>query len=315
MNMSALPPDAQSGDLIARCLLPGYSVRVVIATTTDVAREAARRHEARGGVAAAMGRAATAGLMLATLTKGDERVTLQLLGTGPLESINVDAAATGGVRVYVKNPAIALPTVPGQRVVVGQALGRTGVVNVIRDLSLKERFGGRTDFVDGEIDTDVEHYLTHSEQIDSVLSCETVLGPELGIAASAGILLQTLPGSPGGDLLKTARANVRAGALDRALRHRQSAPTVAEIARAVLGEAATDLMILDVRPVVFFCPCSRQRAASSVALLGSHEIETMIDEGKDTTVTCHFCRETYVFAAANLEAIRVHSERTGTPPD
>jgi redox-regulated HSP33 family molecular chaperone len=48
-------------DHLLRALLPQHNVRVVAAVTGDVAREAARRHGAVGGVAAALGRAATAG--------------------------------------------------------------------------------------------------------------------------------------------------------------------------------------------------------------------------------------------------------------
>ena len=52
----------------------------------------------------ALGRGLTAGLLLATLTKDDERVTLQILGNGPLGGITVDANAAGTARAYVKHP-------------------------------------------------------------------------------------------------------------------------------------------------------------------------------------------------------------------
>ena len=45
----------------------------------------------------------------ATLTKDEERVSLQVLGDGPLGSLTVDAGSAGTARGYVKHPHVALP--------------------------------------------------------------------------------------------------------------------------------------------------------------------------------------------------------------
>src|SRR6185295_3640463 len=90
-------------DEIVRCTANEGAVRVVAVTATAVAREAIRRHEATGAAAVALARGLTAGLLLATLTKDEERVTLQLLGDGPLGGLTVDATAAGGARAYIKN--------------------------------------------------------------------------------------------------------------------------------------------------------------------------------------------------------------------
>src|SRR5215471_1843638 len=78
-------------DLIARCVVDGGHARAVVVTTTGVAREAARRHAATGAAEVALARGLTSGLLLATLTKDEERITLQVLGDGPLGGITVDA--------------------------------------------------------------------------------------------------------------------------------------------------------------------------------------------------------------------------------
>jgi molecular chaperone Hsp33 len=62
--------------------------------------------------------------------------------------------------------------------------------------------------------------------------------------------------------------------------------------------------VLDVRPVTFHCPCSRDRAAASLTLLGNAELgEMILDDGK-AEVICNFCRERYDFDEIALEAIR-----------
>src|SRR5215831_6251069 len=133
MEAAMNPPDQ-----IARCVVVDDAevalARAVIVTSTGVAREAARRHQAGGAAAVALARGLTSGLLLATLTKDEERVTLQVLGDGPLGGLTVDATAAGTARAYVKNPAVRLPPPrPGEaRASIGAAIGRMGLVSVIR---------------------------------------------------------------------------------------------------------------------------------------------------------------------------------------
>jgi molecular chaperone Hsp33 len=289
-------------DQIARCVLDGAAVRVVAVCATGAAREAARRHRADAGVATALGRAAAAGLLLATFTKDEERVTLQLLGDGPLGAVTVDAAASGGVRAFVKNPALRIPAQPWRRVALGAFMGRHGVVNVVRDLGLKESFSGSTVLTEGDVDGDVENYLVASEQIDSALGCEALLNDDLVLAAVGGVLVQALPGGADAPLLAAARARLRAGCLADLLRAPGGPPSAEALAAGVLGDDAAGMRALDVRPVRFACPCSRARAVATLALLGRQELVSLLEDDGGATVECQFCRESYRFTAADVDA-------------
>jgi molecular chaperone Hsp33 len=212
------------------------------------------------------------------------------------------------VRAYLKDVAARAPRLTataGTRPALASALGASGVVSVIRDLGLRETFSGQTEMVSGEIDTDVEHYLNVSEQVDSALGCEVLFeGSDLGaeLVCSAGLLVQALPGTGGAELVERARRQLRGGALARALS--AGATDAAALAREVMGEDAADLRILDARPVRFACQCSRERAVDSLALLGSAELAAMIAEDGKAEVICNFCRERYDFSAVDLENIR-----------
>jgi molecular chaperone Hsp33 len=303
-------------DQIVRCVIDGGAARVVAVTTTGVAREAARRHEASAAAAVALARGLTAGLLLATLTKDDERVTLQVLGDGPFGGLTVDATAAGTARAYVKNPAVRLPLPPASRpdlrLSLAAGIGRSGLVNVIRDLGLRENFNGQTALVSGEIDEDVEQYLIASEQIDSALGCEAALGSDGDVAASAGLLVQALPGSEGASGVGSARARLRDGALLRALA--AGAIEAEQLIQMALGPEIGALEVLDVRPVSFRCPCSRGRAGSSLALLGQAELSDMILEDGRAEVICNFCRARYEFTEAELETIRREIGKPAGPP-
>jgi molecular chaperone Hsp33 len=304
--------DSVDADEIVRAVIDGRPVRIVAVTSTAVAREAARRHGAGPAASLALARGLTAGLLLATLTKDDERVTLQVLGDGPLGGLNVDATAAGTARAYVKNPEVPLVLAPGTRASLAAAVGRTGLVSVIRDVGLGEAFSGRTSIATGEIDEDVERYLEASEQIVSALACDAVLAADGTIAFAAGILIQALPGSDGAVRVAAARGLVADGELLRALGAgpRDGAAVIAD----VLGDRLGQVRILDRRAVRFDCPCSRARAGASLALLGEPELGAMIlDEGR-AEVICNFCRARYEFDEAALEVIRRETAKPAGPP-
>jgi molecular chaperone Hsp33 len=294
-------------DVLLRAIWPETGLRVVAAVSTRAAREAARRHGAVGGPAAALGRALTAGALLATITKSNERLTIELSGGGPLGPIIIDANAAGDVRAFIKNPGVPMSARASLHVALGAGVGREGVVRVARDLGLRETVNGQTAIVDGEIDTDIEHYLEASEQIPSVLACEALLGPRLDVEIAAGLLVQTLPNSDALPAMAALRERMRAGALTEALAALCTSGTdvdVAALAEHLLGIARGDLLVLDERPVQFSCPCSRQRAIATLALLSAQDLAEMVAEGRGAEVTCEFCRERHVIAQEELEGVR-----------
>jgi molecular chaperone Hsp33 len=287
-------------DTIVRCLLRDPPLRVVAVANTEVAREAARRHRAVGGAQVALGRGATAGLLLATLTKGGEQVTVQILGNGPLGGMMIDATDAGNVRVSLRNPDVLIPGPQGWRVSVADGMGKSGVVSLVRDLGMRFQSTGQSLMVSGEIDEDIESYLTTSEQIESALACEVLLGSG-EIAASAGVLVQCMPGEDAADVVAGARSRLRGGALTELVARGITEP--AELARLVIGAHGDRLEVLDTRPVRFHCPCSRERVQRSIELLGRDELQSMVDDGKGAEVTCNFCRAVYQLQAPELETM------------
>jgi molecular chaperone Hsp33 len=302
-----------SDDLLLRGLLPSHSLRLVAVITTGVAREAALRHGAIGGPAIALARGATAGLLLATLTKDRERMTAEVNGGGVLGPLMIDSNGSGDVRVYIRHPDAAVAVGAGGHVSIGRAMGHKGIVRVVRDLGLRETVSGQTPVLDGEIDTDLEHYLCSSEQIPSVLGCDALLGRDLDIKVSGGVLLQTLPGSDSLPVLEHFRREIRGGALTRALgamAAHHTSPLM--LAHALLGEFGDDLMELDIKPVRFYCPCSKERAFQTLSILSVQDLAEMVSEGKGADVTCEFCRAHHLLSADEVE--RAHAEARAARP-
>ena len=300
-------------DEIVRCLITDLPVRIVAALTTGVAQEAARRHAAGTAGAIAMGRGLTAGLLLASLTKDDEQVTLQVLGRGPLGGVIVDANGAGTARAYVKHPGAGQIAEGTSRGSLADAIGRSGLVSVIRDVGLRENFSGATSITSGEIDEDVERYLNESEQIESALACDTTVGADGRVTGLAGVLVQALPGSEGAIDVAVARGLLAQGALARIVG--AGVPASGEdLVAAVFAGRLGKVQVLDRRPVRFFCACSRDRAGASLAILGGADLSAMIlDDGK-AEVICNFCGARYDFDDKELEQIRRQTTGTSDPP-
>jgi molecular chaperone Hsp33 len=287
---------------------------VVVATATAAVREMAARNKAIGATAVALGRAALSGLLLATLTKDEEQVTLQVLGKGPIGGVTVDARSSGNVRGFVKRPNAVTwdPALAAQpRLGLGEIVGKEGVLSVIRNLGMKQNYSGQVAMSSGEIDEEVEHYLTTSEQIDSVLHCDALVNRDGEITAAAGLLIQTLPQAHGAAVVEFLRDTLR-GPVFSSLLAAQAAHgnlDAQAIARAALGPSANDLQILDVRNVQFFCPCTRERAESTLGMLRPDDLKEMILETNDAEVTCNFCGQQYHFSEVELERIRRDREK------
>jgi molecular chaperone Hsp33 len=292
-------------DQLVRALFHEGRGRVVCAVTTELVREAARRHEALGLHAVMLGRGATAALLVSThATKDDARVTVQLHGEGPVSTLAADAVSAGGVRVYasLNDPAavIGATLVPGQRPSLTGLVGVRGTVQVSRDLGLRQRYSGSSRTISGEVDTDVEGYLLGSEQVDSALGCEVVPGAGGEVVVAAGVLAMALPGGDVGDTLARARERLRGDALWHALAAGERDPLA--LARAVLGEG-TSLEVVDEREPRFFCPCSRERVTAMLRMLGERDLAAMIAEGQAAEIVCNFCRERYEVSMDELEKL------------
>jgi molecular chaperone Hsp33 len=296
-------------DQILRGLIKGGRARVVVVTATQSVREMAGRHRILGLPAVALGRGAVAGLLLATLTKDEEQVTLQVLGDGPLGGVTVDARSSGRVRGFVKRPEALTwdaRLADATRIAIGEAIGKNGVVGVTRDLGMAHNYSGQVALQSGEIDEEVERYLNTSEQIDSLLRCDTLVDGEGNVTAAAGLLVQTLPQAHGAAIVELVRDTLRGPVFSTVLRNALAEGKLEPeaIAKATLGQCADGMQVLDLREVAFFCPCTRQRAEATLGMLRPADLQEMILETNEAEVTCNFCGARYRFSEVELEQLR-----------
>lgn len=290
-------------DYLVRGVAADGSFRIFAAQTTQTVEEARARHNCWPVAAAALGRTMTAGLLLGANLKGDDLLTIRVLGDGPLGAIIVSANARGEVRGYVQEPQVHLPGTPEGKLPVGAAVGK-GHLHVTRDMGLKEPFTGSVELVSGEIAEDIAHYLTHSEQTPSAVSLGVLVDTDNSVVAAGGLLLQLLPNASD-ELLEKLEQNLAQ------LPHLSSLIKGGETPEEIIHRVTRrlEVKILETKPVCFCCQCSRERLEDLLVGIGKDEVASMLKEQGGAEISCHFCTEQYRFGREDLQKILERIER------
>lgn len=272
-------------------------IRLFAARTTRLVSELQRRHDTFPTATAALGRAATAGALMGVMLKDEGRLTIQVKGDGPLGQIVIDANARGEVRGYADHPHLHLPSNSQGKLDVAGAVGRSGYLNVIKDLGLKEPYRGSVPIVSGELGEDFTYYFAESEQIPSAVGLGVLVDTDNSVLHAGGLIAQVMPGLPEEQLAKLEAAVASLPHITSLLNQGE---TPESILRMLTGGGLT--VHARIEPV-FRCQCSRERVERTLITLGPDEIRGMIDEDGKADVLCHFCNETYTFTAKQLEEL------------
>ena len=278
-------------------------MRAFAATTKNLV-EAARVHHNTSPVAtAALGRTLTAGAIMGSMMKNDtDMLTLQIRGDGPIEGITVTADSHANVKGYVGNPDVMLPPKNG-KLDVGGAVG-IGLLQVIKDMGLKEPYVGQTILVSSEIAEDLTYYFASSEQVPSSVGLGVLMNIDNTVRCAGGFIIQLMPFATE-ETISQLEENLKdvtsvTDFLDKGY-------TPEQMLEKLIGHL--DLEITDTIPTQFYCNCSKERVEQAVASIGKKDIQEMIDEGKDIEVKCHFCNTAYNYTVEDLKNILKRSKK------
>ncbi|MBR0350672.1 MAG: Hsp33 family molecular chaperone HslO, partial [Clostridia bacterium] len=117
-------------------------VNIICAETTDLVEEARKIHDLSPVATATLGRVLTMGAIMSTRIKGEDSVTIQIKGNGPIGNVTCVFDGEQNLKGYVGNPTLDLPLKQNGKLDVGMAVGKEGFLYVIRDMGLKEPYIG-----------------------------------------------------------------------------------------------------------------------------------------------------------------------------
>lgn len=284
-------------DYIVRATAADAQIRAFAAVTTGLTEEARTRHETSPVATAALGRLLTGGVLMGSMMKNPEDVlTLQIKCGGPIGGLTVTADAMGHVKGYVNHPEVMLPPKNG-KLDVGGALGQ-GILNVIKDMGLKEPYSGQTILQTGEIAEDLTYYFAASEQVPSSVGLGVLMNRDNTVHCAGGFIVQVMPFVEE-RVLRQLEENIAGMKSVTAMLDGGHSPE--EMLFQVLS--GMEVEITDTMPAVFDCSCSRKRIEKAIISIGKKEIEDMIADGNPIEVKCHFCNTAYEFTMEELKEI------------
>ncbi len=267
--------------------------------TTDIVNRAEQIHGTSAVVTAALGRLLTAGSMMGNMLKGkDDSITLRVNGDGPTGAVIVVSDFNGDVRGYVQNPVVELPLNAKGKLDVGGAVGKNGLLYVLKDLGLKEPFSGSVPLVSGEIAEDITSYYALSEQIPTVCALGVLVNPDLSVKAAGGYIIQLLPAASDATIDKLEKSIAELKSVTAML---DSGMTPEDIIRKALKDFVVE--VLYTQDIEYKCDCSKERVSKALISLGREELTQMAEEMPIVEVNCHFCDKVYKFTPEEVKKL------------
>ena len=285
-------------DYIVRAVAADSQIRAFAAVTTETVETARKDHNTSPVATAALGRLLTGGAMMGVMMKGENDIlTLQIKGDGPINGITVTADSKGRVKGYAGNPEVLIPANSKGKLDVSGAVGN-GILNVIKDMGLKEPYSGQVALQTGEIAEDLTYYFAVSEQVPSAVGLGVLMNKDNTVRQAGGFIVQVMPFAEESTIAK----------LEQNVQKIQSVTTLLEqghTPESLLEQVLEgfDIEINDTIPTEFYCNCDKNRVEKALISIGRKELNELIQEGKEVELNCHFCNTNYVFSVDELKEI------------
>ncbi len=278
-------------DRLAAALSQDGKFRVVLVKNTTLAQTAQQKHQLPQIAMQYLARAMTAGSLLASLLKGEERIGVIVSANGPIQRIIAEAMQVGEVRGYVRMQAdgniqecqnsLGQGTFRIEKICYGQLHPTVGMV----------------DLKQGDLIQDFEDYLNHSEQIPSAVQMVTQWDSSGSLKLSGGLMLQAMPGTKLEEIQQLAQS-LKAYPLEELLQTCTNDQILQQILPS--GLTLTNNTLLD-----FHCRCSLQRFKQFLATLSLEEIQDMQQQNHREMV-CQYCSQEYILTDQDFAEIQQH---------
>lgn len=283
-------------DYMVRATAADAMVRLFVCSSKELVEEARKIHNTSPVVTAALGRLLTAGAMMGSMLKGEkDLLTIQIKSSGPIGGLTVTATPDGQVKGYPICADVDLPLKTNGKLDVGTAMG-IGVMNVIKDMGLKEPYVGQTVLQTGEIGDDLTYYFATSEQTPSSVGVGVLVDRDYTVKQAGGFIVQLMPFATD-EVVSELEKNL--GTIHSVTSLFEEGLTVEEIVARIFD--GMDYEILDNMDIGYHCNCSKEKVTKAIISIGKKDIKEMIDDNKPIEVNCHFCNTNYVFSIEELK--------------
>ena len=304
--MSRRLSEAAVADTLSRFVFEGAAVRGTRVRLSQTSRAILASHAYPPSLARVLAELTGAAALLAAALKFDGRLSVQLVGEGPVRLIVVECNPTLALRATAQWDERQVRALPDDatldRLAGGVTQARLAITLDPREAG--PMYQGIVALESASVASTIEHYLSTSEQVASKLALAVDDGEV------AGVLLQRLPGSGPADDATWARA---VAALDAAAPEALASAAVSDDGLASLF-AGHDLRVFKASTPRFECSCSRARVEGALRIAGRDEIEAALKSDGEVEVVCEFCGREYTFEPDEARALFAPAPRLGAAP-
>lgn len=293
-------------DKIIRCITSDGAVMASAIDASDIVFTAKKLHKLSNSSTAALGRLlCAASIMGNMLKKSDAFINLTVAGSGEMGPVVAVADSKGNVRGYVGNSQCPTEYYSNGKINVAKAVGKDGMLSVMRDFGTGEPYIGRVKLVSGEIAEDITNYYATSEQIPTVCALGVLIDKEDGeVLLAGGLLIQLLPGADESTIEK----------LEKNIEKLEPVTTMLAKGMSILDICKTaldgfEVEVLDENVVNYVCTCSREKLEQYFCTMSDEDVRSMADETGTAEAVCQFCGKKYVFTKDDLEKVIVEKNR------
>lgn len=269
-------------------------VKVSCVETTQLVEEARKIHNLNPTPTAALGRVLTMAVIMGTMLKEDsEKITIQIIGDGPLKGVLATCNKNGEVKGYVGNTFAEAELNEFGKLNVGGIIGK-GQLNVIKDIGLKKPYVGNVPLQTGEIAEDFAYYFAVSEQVPTAVSLGVLVNKDGSVKRAGGYIIQALPNTPEQilSLIETRLSDCKS--ITEML---EDGMSLEEIATFVTDDLNT--YIVEECIPQYECDCSKERMERALFSLGKEDIKELAND-EVTEICCHFCNSKYHFTKEEI---------------
>ena len=289
-------------DLCIKAFHPSARLEILVAVTTGACQDAQSAHGLAPTSAVALGRLLTAAGLLGLHNRHPGSLSVQVLSQSRIRMMYADSTHEGHLRGYVKEPNLSFPLTRAEREsgrrVVGPAVA-PGKLSLVR-LDAEGRYSqSATPLISGEIDVDVEHFVTRSDQVDNAFRCEVRLDDDGRVERAAGVMIQALPDGNRAHLALL-RERLADGQLVRLI---EGATNAQSILTSIDKEAEPVELPVGLR---WQCRCSYERVRRTLVLFEVKELMELIEADEPVSVRCDMCTKNYLVP---VEEVRKALER------
>lgn len=273
---------------------------------TGAVSEILKAHGDPAEVSALLAESVVAAVALASGLKYDGVFTLQVQGEGPVHTLVTDVTSAGEIRACARfDPErlaadLSKPRLPGGS---RQLTGSSGHLAFTVDQGPDtERYQGIVALSGESLAESIHHYFRQSEQIESALKIAIGAPREDGLWTAAAVFIQRMPEDGGRPIDREDAEDAwrTAVILLGSLKDSEVLDLSLSASQLLMRLYATvGLRLLEPRPIVAKCRCSRERSERILASFPIEELRTYAQDGI-VHMTCEFCRTDYAFSETEL---------------